>query len=328
MPRLQIDWPLTHGSGILSFPDVFYRLEQHGAVVGMWTTKTYTLSKRYGNENDTVCELEGGAGNRMGLPNPGLEKEVDGVKVPNQNALNEYRTPLKYPVNFSLGGFTIEEYVKGTTIIEKELPCREGCARIAAIELNGSCSNKVPGEQQTLSMLCYSPERVKELVSEVRKVTGKPLIFKLSPDCDVRRVAKAAEDGGADYIGVANTSAGMFLRKNGKFVLAGGGGGISGKMLKPRNLRATYEVYEAIDPAKTGIIGQGGIGCNLQDLLDYFRAGASICGFGTEAVMDVDTPDLAQSTRRLAESWKDWLKENDTTLDNVVGSSHPNRSKR
>jgi len=315
MPKLLVEPPLVNCSGILSYPDVFERLEnlnpftkEAETVMGAWVTKSYTLRERPGNENVTVYELPDGAGliNSMGLPNPGVEYDE---KRDKRDPLEELaKAKLKKPLIVSVAGFQPSEYIDVILAFEKRVP------NAAAYELNLSCPNITPGEKSIAGSIGDSPELVAQAVSGARKVTSKPLIAKISPACPVKRIAKAAEEAGADYIGCANTMPGLILNKNGKPVLAGGSGGLSGKTLKSINLKVVYDVYETIDTKTTGIFAYGGI-CDIYDIIDYCRAGAEVFGLGT-VFKGMDSGSVTGHVHRLAEELKS------LQLEKMRGSAH------
>ena len=53
---LNIDPPIVNASGILSFLDVFQLLDQKGANIGAYVTKSIGPRERLGNENPVVVE--------------------------------------------------------------------------------------------------------------------------------------------------------------------------------------------------------------------------------------------------------------------------------
>ena len=57
-----------------------------------------------------------------------------------------------------------------------------------------------------------TPEGISEITKSVKKYCKKPLIVKLTPNVtDIKEVAKAAEDSGADAISLINTILGMAI---------------------------------------------------------------------------------------------------------------------
>lgn len=79
---------------------------------------------------------------------------------------------------------------------------------IDGIELNVSCPNVKRG----CVAFGTTPEGISEITKSVKKYCKKPLIVKLTPNVtDIKEVAKAAEDSGADAISLINTILGMAI---------------------------------------------------------------------------------------------------------------------
>jgi dihydroorotate dehydrogenase (NAD+) catalytic subunit len=107
----------------------------------------------------------------------------------------------------------------------------------------------------------------------VRAVTGLPVIVKLSPNVtDIRRIALAVEEAGADAICLINTLKGMAIDINRRRPCLGNtAGGVSGPVVKPV---ALYMVFEAAGAVRIPVIGCGGIAC-AEDALEFIMAGAT-----------------------------------------------------
>ena len=114
----------------------------------------------------------------------------------------------------------------------------------------------------------------------MRRATDLPLMVKMSPAAtDVRGIAKAIADAGADAISAVNTLPGMAIDRHRRKPLLGNVyGGLSGPALKPVALRVVYEVAQVV---KIPIVAIGGIG-SLDDVLDflYRRRGRRPGGHG------------------------------------------------
>jgi dihydroorotate dehydrogenase (NAD+) catalytic subunit len=282
--RFNIDPPIMNASGIFCYASKFKRLESYGARTGAWVTKSYGLHEEEGNDNPVVCELpDDGMLNSIRLANPGAYWEKQDIeKVEETDPLAElYETPLEKPLILSLFGSRVEEYSIIIELFEKRVP------NAAGYELNLSCPNKAPGEDKSIAgMIGDSPERVRQAIEGVRKVTQKPVIAKISPKIsprDVVPVIGAIIEAKADYICCANTMPGMFLnKKNKRPVLTGITGGLSGRPLKEINLAVAFAAYQVIKQkgADTGIIGCGGID-GVDDILDYRAVGADFVQIGT-----------------------------------------------
>lgn len=114
---------------------------------------------------------------------------------------------------------------------------------------------------------------------KLRKATSLPLWAKLTPNTgETPEVARAAEEGGADALVVANTLLAMAIDvRTRKPKLGNLMGGLSGPSLKPIALRMAYQCARA---AKIPVIGCGGIS-TAEDVLEFLIAGASAVQVGT-----------------------------------------------
>jgi dihydroorotate dehydrogenase (NAD+) catalytic subunit len=122
----------------------------------------------------------------------------------------------------------------------------------------------------------------------VRRATDLPLIVKLSPNVsDIRPIARAVADAGADALSAVNTLSGMALRadRTGPF-LGNTYGGLSGPAIKPVALRIVYEIAQVVE---IPIIAIGGV-TGLEDVLDYLAAGAVAVQAGTAIFADPTLP--------------------------------------
>jgi dihydroorotate dehydrogenase (NAD+) catalytic subunit len=198
--------------------------------------------------------------NAIGLQNIGIDAFVK-KKLP---FLREVKTPVI--VNFF--GDSITEYVEAAA----KLDSIEG---IHALEMNISCPNKQAG----WSIFGTDPKVTSRVVGDVRKVTDKTLIVKLSPNVtDIGLMAKVAEDTGADAISVINTLTGMAIDvRSRKPKLANCIGGLSGPAIKPVAVRMVWQCYKAVS---IPIVGMGGI-VTADDAIEFILAGASAVAVGT-----------------------------------------------
>jgi dihydroorotate dehydrogenase (NAD+) catalytic subunit len=122
----------------------------------------------------------------------------------------------------------------------------------------------------------------------VRRATDLPLMVKLSPNvADVRAIARAIEDGGADSISAINTLSGMAMDRVRRRPLLGNTyGGLSGPAIRPVALRIVYEVAQVV---RIPIVAIGGVAA-LDDVLDFLMAGASAVQVGTALFADPALP--------------------------------------
>ncbi len=252
--------PLVLPAGVmdLSFSGMLYAI-QNG--VGLVTTKSYTIKPRKGHKSPVVATYENGLLNSMGLCNPGID---EGIKE-----IAELKKHIPSPVIISIFGTNEEEFA----ILTKKANKSEA----DFIELNLSCPNVADEFGMPLSA---SPTAVFDIVKKAKSISDKPVIAKLSPNVyDIIKIAKSAEDAGADAISMINTvGPGMLIDiRMKKPVLHNKFGGISGGCIKPIALKLIYQASREI---KIPIIGMGGVKTG-EDAIEFFMAGASLVGVGT-----------------------------------------------
>jgi dihydroorotate dehydrogenase (NAD+) catalytic subunit len=237
--------------------------------LGAICSKGTTLRPRVGNPPPRVTETPAGMLNSIGLQNPG----VDGV-------LEKYGdtwAAWQVPVIVNVAGESVEDYVE----VARRLDGQPG---VAGIELNISCPNVGAGGLQ----FALDKGAAAEVTAAVRKATDLPLMVKLSPAAtDVRGIARAIADAGADAISAVNTLPGMALDRHRRRPLLGNVfGGLSGPALKPVALRVVYEVAQVV---KIPIVAIGGVG-SLDDVLDFLMCGAVAVQVGTAVFADPVLP--------------------------------------
>jgi dihydroorotate dehydrogenase (NAD+) catalytic subunit len=230
-------------------------VDQLGAVV----TKTVFSDIRSGNPAHRLSETRDGMLNSVGIPSIGAKRWREEV-------LADYLA-CGAPVIVSLGGLSEQDYRRAAEDLDG--------APVAAFELNLSCPNLEAGGVE----LGADPAALTRAVAGVRAVTALPLLVKLTPNVtSIADLARAAVDGGADAVVVANTFVGMTidLRRR-RPVLGNGTGGWSGPASKPLILRLVWQVAQAVD---VPIVGCGGI-TDARDVAEYLVAGASAVEIGT-----------------------------------------------
>jgi dihydroorotate dehydrogenase (NAD+) catalytic subunit len=247
---------------------------EYGEVVdvqalGAICCKGTTLKPRIGNQPPRVTETPAGMLNSIGLQNPG----VDGV-VERYAAL---WATWQVPVIVNVAGESIEDYV---AVVRK----LDGVPGVAGIELNISCPNVGKGGIQ----FAVDADAAGAVTAAVRRASELPLMVKLSPAvADVRAIAVAIEQAGADAISAVNTLSGIALDRDRRRPLLGNVyGGLSGPAIKPVALRVVYEVAQAV---RIPVVAIGGIGA-LDDVLDFLMAGACAVQVGTAIFADPTLP--------------------------------------
>ena len=262
---LELAHPIVNASGTFdaiaarrAFGDALLEAFPFSAFV----TKTVTVEPREGNPPPRLWETAGGLINSIGLPNKGLR----GYLAEDLPQLAELPVPLIVNVMGSdPDGFA--------ALVEAVAPRPE----VAALELNVSCPNVATG-----LVFGADPREVAGLLDEVRPLTAKPLIVKLTPNCNSPAdVAAAAEQHGADAVSLINTLRGMALHR-GEPWLGGGTGGVSGPAVRAIALAQVADVSARVG---VPVIGMGGVQCG-RHAADLLRAGAEIVAVGTESFRD------------------------------------------
>ena len=253
----------TFGYGV-EYGDVV-EVDRLGAICSKGTT----LRPRVGNVTPRVTETPGGMLNSIGLQNPG----VDAVIEKYAGSWRGWKTA----VIVNVAGESIEDYVE----VVRRL---EGVSGVAGIELNISCPNVGKGGLQ----FAIDAGAAGEVTAAVRRATELPLLVKLSPNvADVRPIARAIADAGADALTAINTLSGIAVAPSRQKPLLGNiYGGLSGPAIKPVALRIVYEVAQVVD---IPIVAIGGV-TELADVLDFLAVGAVAVQVGTAIFADPTLP--------------------------------------
>lgn len=258
---LKLKNPIMPASGTFSeeLADVF-DLD----LIGAHVTKTITRGLRDGNPTPRVCEVSGSMLNSIGIPSKGVGYFIEKV-VP---FYQHYKTPLVV----SISGNTADEFAT--------LCSEVTVAGVDAIEVNISC----PNIEEDGKAFAIRPSSTYDVMCKLRQATHLPLWAKLTPNTgETPEVARAAEEGGADALVVANTILAMAIDiRTRKPKLGNLMGGLSGPSLKPIALRMAYQCARA---TKIPVIGCGGIS-NAEDVLEFLIAGATAVQVGTATFID------------------------------------------
>ena len=274
--------PILTASGTFGYGDEYAHVVDLSAIGGV-VTKTVTVKPRAGNAPQRVAETASGLLNSIGLENVGLERFRD-EKLPRLRALDA-------TVIASLGGETPEELETLLRALGRE-------PGVGAFELNFSCPNVAAGGARFWA----DPGRLERTLAQLRPLTEKPLIAKLSPDVtDIRDTARACERGGADALTAVNTFVGLAIDLDGmQSKLGKATGGLSGPAIKPLALARCWEAAAAV---RIPVLGSGGIASG-RDALEFIAAGATAVQVGTATFAE---PEAA--TRVLTEM-RAWLAAN------------------
>ena len=265
--------------------------------LGGISVKGLTLQERKGNPPPRIAETPSGILNSVGLQNPGVQI----FKQQYMPFLKGYDTR----VIANIAGNTIEDYCEMAEIL--------GDSGVDAIELNVSCPNVKAG------CLAFgtTPQGIAEITRSVKKYCKQPLIVKLTPNvADIKSIAKAAEDEGADAVSLINTLLGMAIDIHKKKpVLANNFGGLSGPAVKPVAVRMVYEVANTVN---IPVIGMGGI-ATAEDAIEFLLAGASAIMVGTANFVDPLVPE------KIINGIVEYLKQNNyNNIYSVIGKLEMN----
>lgn len=266
--RLRLKNPVVTASGTFGYGEEYSEFIDL-SILGGVVVKGLSLLPKEGNPPPRITETPAGMLNAVGLQNIGIDRFLN-EKLP---FLRQFDTSVI--VNFF--GDSIAEYAEAAA----RLSSADG---VQALEMNISCPNKQAG----WCVFGTDPKVTFEVVTAVRRSTHLPLIVKLSPNVtDIRVIARAAADAGADALSLINTLTGMAIDiRTRRPVLANITGGLSGPAVKPVALRMVWETYNAV---KLPLVGMGGI-MNSDDAIEFMLAGASAVAIGTANFIRPEAP--------------------------------------
>jgi dihydroorotate dehydrogenase (NAD+) catalytic subunit len=263
---LALSNPVMIASGIAGYGEEYAEIadiQKLGAIV----CKGTTLMPTRGNVQPRLVEAAGGVLNSVGLENIGID------------ALIREKAPVwatwHVPVIVNVAGEAMDEYVA----VSRKL---EGVPGVSGIELNISCPNISAGGIE----FGVEPKLAAQVTSAVKTVTSLPVIVKLSPNVtDIKEIALAVEEAGADAVCLINTLRGMAIDIDRRKPSLGNiVGGVSGPVVKPV---ALYMVFETAKVVRVPVIGCGGIAC-AEDALEFIMAGATAVEIGTACLTSPD----------------------------------------
>jgi dihydroorotate dehydrogenase (NAD+) catalytic subunit len=255
--------PVLTASGTFGYAQEFEQyldLNRLGALV----VKTITRLPRAGNPAPRIVETPAGMLNAIGLQNVGVDAFIR-EKLP-------YLRRLTPPLIVNVAGESVEDFRELT----KRISDQEG---VAGIELNVSCPNVAGGLD-----FSTDPKLTYQVVRAARDATGLPIIPKLSPNVtDIRVIARAAEEAGANGISLINTLVGMAIDvRTRRPKIANVTGGLSGPAIRPVAIRMVWQVAQAV---RLPILGMGGI-VTGEDAAEFLLAGATAVAVGTANFID------------------------------------------
>ena len=222
--------------------------------------------------------------NRIGLENVGIQAFL----------LDKLPKLRQKKISFllNIAGSATEDYERLAGIANEY--------NIEALEVNVSC----PNVKQGCLEFGLNPNALFELTKKIRKNYDGFLIVKLSPNTqDIKPLATAVEQAGADCISAINTLRGLGVEVNcigNKFIKKTVQGGLSGACIKPVALYMINQIKQAV---KIPVIAMGGIS-KFQDLLEFMAVGADAFQIGTANFVD---PGICTS---LAKELSDFMIKN------------------
>ena len=288
--------PVMTASGTFGYGEEFspfIDLDKLGAMV----LKGITLKPKMGNPPPRIIETPSGMLNAIGLQNVGVEMLIK-EKLPH---LQKFNTP----VIINISGDTIEEYIelaRRLGEVSKEMG-------VAGLEVNISCPNVKKGGM----VWGTDAKATYKIINSIRKATTLPLIAKLTPNVtDIKTIAQAAEEAGADALSLINTLVGMAIDIDSRRPkLANISGGLSGPAVKPVALWLVWQVFQTVN---IPVIGIGGI-IKVEDALEFIIAGARVIEIGTANFVN---PGVSIE---IIEGIKKYLIENNIKdINELVGS--------
>ncbi|MFH1939597.1 MAG: dihydroorotate dehydrogenase, partial [bacterium] len=265
--------------------------------LGAMVLKGITLKPKMGNPPPRVIETPSGMLNSIGLQNVGVEMLIK-EKLP-------YLQKFNTPVIINISGDTIEEYVE-LAIRLGEVSKEMG---IAGLEVNISCPNVKKGGM----VWGTDAKATYKIINSIRTATSLPLIAKLTPNVtDIKTIAQAAEEAGADALSLINTLVGMAIDIDSRRPkLANISGGLSGPAVKPVALWLVWQVFQTVN---IPVIGIGGI-IKVEDALEFIIAGARAIEIGTANFVNT------RVTIEIIEGIEKYLTENNIKdVSELVGS--------
>src|SRR5215475_7680264 len=225
---IRLNNPIIAASGTFGYGEEFERFADLRRIGGICVKGT-SARPIDGNPPPRLFPTPSGMLNSIGLENVGVDAFVR-EKMP-------FLRTVGCAVFVNVFGFNEEEYAE---VVDK----LNGCEGIAAYELNISCPNTEHGGM----VFGQSPALTQQLVKMLKARSRRPIIVKLSPNVtDITELARAAEDGGADALTVANTYLGMAIDPETfepriHTITAG----LSGPAIRPITLRMVYQCVRAV----------------------------------------------------------------------------------
>ncbi|AWV34061.1 dihydroorotate dehydrogenase [Paenibacillus sp. FSL R7-0048] len=293
--------PIIMASGTFGFGREYGKLYDVSLLGGI-SGKGLTLNPKAGNPGTRVYETASGMLNSVGLENPGVAAFLD-KECPYWETLDTARL-------VNLGGGTLEDYVLGAEMIQRDADARASAGKTAVdmIELNISCPNVKEGG----IAFGIQTSEAQKVVQAVRRATKLPLAVKLSPGAEnIVEMAQMCQEEGADAVSLINTISGMKIDvRRRSSVFNNLYAGLSGPAIKPVALRMVHQVAQNVT---IPVIGMGGI-TSATDIIEFIMAGAAVIQVGTYNFMN-----LRAGSQLVAELEQFMVEENIQSLEEIRG---------
>ena len=246
--------------------------------LGGMVSKGIFLRPRAGAPPPRIVETPSGMLNAIGLQGPGVEALI--------REYAPFWATWDFPVLVNVNGERVDEY--------GELAARlDGVPGIAGLEVNISCPNVREGGM----FFGNDPRAAAAVTAAVRRSTRLPVWVKLTPAVtDIREIARACEQAGADALSAVNTFVGMsFDLQSGRPRLAFGTGGLSGPAIRPLAVHLAHQVAQAVS---VPVVGIGGI-ATAEDAVEFLLAGCRAVQVGTATFVEPNAiGKVAEGLRR------------------------------
>lgn len=287
--------PVITASGTFGFGREYNELYPISKLGGI-SCKGTTLHERPGNPPPRIAETPSGIINSVGLQNPGIdvfiEKDLPWLKEQNTTIIA------------NIAGSQLSDYCETAEKLND--------TNVDMIELNISCPNVKEGGA-SFGTSCAAAA---EVTREVRRVSNKPLMIKLTPNVtDITEIARAVEAEGADAVSLINTLTGMRIDiKSRRPILRNNTGGMSGAAVFPVAVRMVWQVANAVN---IPVVGMGGI-TTWQDAVEMMIAGANAIQVGTANFTDPFAPI------KIIDGLNKYLDDNNiSSVNDIVGTVIP-----
>lgn len=296
---LRLRHPIMNGSGLLGSTREEMRILSSWNLAAV-VTKTITQHPRAMRKPPNIIYLSdvNALVNSLGLPNPGASGVFE---------LVEEAKSCGIPVIVSVGGNSLEEYLKVSSIAEE--------AGADAVELNLSC----PTAKGYGLDLASEHHALGSIVSNVVGLLKIPVIVKLGVSFRqslISLAGKALEEGARAITLINSIKVVSIDPEKISYSLSSSDMGYSGAPIYYIGLRAVYEVYREFGAE---IIGCGGIR-RWTDVASYILAGARSVQIVT-SLMRARKP--REYVEELLDKLKDWLEaKRFSSIEAAVGYIH------